>query len=48
MNELQKLMVTADSFANTSHSIFRCPGVLKCYYMFDVSIESEKSRDSNE
>ena len=28
MNELQKLMKSADFYANTSHSIFRCPGVL--------------------
>ena len=37
MNELQKLMVTADSFANTSHSIFRCPEVLSVIvYCWDV------------
>jgi hypothetical protein len=27
MNEMQKLMKLADSFANTSHDICRCPEV---------------------
>ena len=26
-NEMRKLMMSADSFANTFHDIFRCPGV---------------------
>ena len=34
MNELQKLMMSADFFANTSHDICRCPGVL--FYWWDV------------
>ena len=29
MNELQKLKMSADFFANTSHDICRCPGVQK-------------------
>ena len=27
MNELRKLKMSADFFANTSHDIYRCPGV---------------------
>ena len=37
MNELQKLMMSADFFANTSHIICRCPGVLSVIvYWWDV------------
>ena len=32
MNEMRKLKMSADFFANTSHNICRCPEVyLKCY-----------------
>ena len=37
MNELPKLTMSADFFANTSHSIFWCPGVLSVIvYWWDV------------
>ena len=42
MNELPKLMMSADFFSNTSHSILWCPGVLSVIvYWWDVIVNMD-------